>query len=214
MSSTWSDIRPGYNVKFEVAVGSKVFTPVFHVANVETTQIRTHDFGSHLTVAATSSWTEITDTGGTRSMLEPENQNYMYDIKIGVSPSPFVIHMKWPEDTFYGTLHGIGSETGVYGGTLGVNSSWHDPTMQLFNIYENGHPTFKMYNTSLSTLTATARITIDKLNTVYLGISRRPDEWIEKNTGIPLVTVSLGGLRQMPAPSWLITKLSTSDRGI
>lgn len=204
---TWEEITPGCNIMFEVAIGSNIFVPVFHVDNVEPTQIREYDMGSHATVTATTSWTEVTDTGGTVSMLKPDNANYMFDIKAGVYPSQSVVHMMWPEDSFYGELRGKGSETDVYGGTNGEVSTHYNPTLQIFNIYNAGKPTFKTYNRGANTVTITLRFNINMLKTTMVGISENWNDWIERNTGIKLVKVSLGGLRPMPAPGWLHTKI-------
>ena len=207
MGNHWSEIIPGMNIKFEVGVGTDIYRPVFHVSNVEPTQIRQYTTGltSISASGANGSWLEITDSGGTVSVLEPESQFIMYDVKVGVYPSTGVVHMQWPENTFYGILRGKGSATDVYGGALGTISSFQEPTFQIFNIFDNGHPTFQVYNSGGATTSYTLRFTVDRLKTEFIGLSSSWNDprFSSVNTGIPLVTVGLGGLRPFDAPGWL-----------
>lgn len=203
----WDRPHVGHNITFEINIDDSIYMPVFHITNIEPSQVRTFSFGNIAASAVSTNWTEVTDTGGTTSLLEPNVETIMYNVRAGVSPSQGVLHMRWPENTFYGDLRGKGSDTDVIGGVRGLDSSTTNPIFQIFNLYNIGHPMFKVYNTGGAAATFAARFEIDKMNVQYIGLNERWDQWVEKNTGVPITYVSLGGLKPMYAPSWLANKI-------
>lgn len=153
--------------------------------------------------SAGTGWSEIQDSAN-RYILEPEEENKMYLIYYGISPSLARIYRRYPANVDRGSLIGTRTTTGAVGFIDGVLSPPHVPSSQTEFITLLGlHPAFFGYHPYLEPSTITVRmnfyVVVFKIE--YL---RSPTE----EEKMKAVKRTMGGITLLETPSWVVRRAS------
>lgn len=153
--------------------------------------------------AAGTAWSGIQDSAS-RYLLEPENENEMYLIYYGISPSYARIYRRYPANVDLGSLRGTRTVGGTTGYIDGVMSPAHAPSPLTEFITLSGlQPSFLGYHPYLEPSSITVRmnfyVTVFKVDYI-----RAPSvEEIRK-----AIKRTMGGLILLETPSWVVRRAS------
>ena len=161
--------------------------------------LREFSLGSASAMAtAGTGWDDIQDSNN-RYHLEPEFENYLYQVFYGITPSYAWLYRRYPANVDLGSLvatRAIGGNTGyVDGGSSPLRS----PSAQTeFWTLKGNHPSFIGYHPYAVPTSITVRVSF-YITKFFVDYLRTPtEEQIEK-----AIVRTMGGVGLFDAPEWL-----------